>query len=361
MDFLTNGDFSSGLSDWTVTQGGSTAPTFDEASGGVIFGFGNNDVQNSDSISQGVDLTVGEEFSFTLTLSEVGPDLAYGGGGLTVDLVDANGSGTTNIGAVTVNHEETTTVTFTFTSPYEAADLVIRGQFASGTEDNYLLLDGLSLTTTSVACFVQGTMISTPSGLKGIEALKAGDLVNTLDNGPQEIRWIGTTSVNFDGRPANSKLRPVLIRASALGDGVPSVDMRVSRQHRLLVSSAIAERMFGSPQVLIPAFRLLGLPNIELDTETKEINYLHLMLDQHQIIWADGAPSESFFYDAHGIRFLPCEIREEIELLFPELVSGKKIYAPVRIIPPRNRQKMFVERHITNRRHVLSDPSFALA
>ena len=360
MELLTNGDFSSGLSDWAVTQGGPTAPAFDAATGGIIFGFGNNDVQNSDSISQQVELTTGEEFTFTLTLSEVGPDVAFGGGGLTIDLVDAAGSGVTNLGSVTVGHEETTTVTFTFTSPYDAADLVIRGQFAFGTADNFLLLDDISLTGASLPCFVQGTKISTPTGPKVIDGLKAGDLVNTVDDGPQEIKWIGKRSVTLGGAATNSKLRPIVIRAGALGPGVPNVDMRVSRQHRLLVSSAIAERMFGMPQVLVPAVRLLDLPNVEIDMEVQKIDYLHLMFDRHQVIWADGAPTESFFFDIHGVQSLPRDMRQEIEMLFPELVSGEKTYQPARVIPLGKRQKKLVERHVINRRHLLSDRSFGL-
>lgn len=353
LTILTNGDFSSGLSDWTVTGAGPTAPTADAASGGVIFGFGNNDVQNGDSITQTVNLTAGEEYTLTVTLSEVGPALAYGGGGLTIDLEDNASSGFTNIGSVLVNHEQTNTVTFTFTSPYDSANLIIRGQFAFGTTDNYLLLDDVVLTPTSVPCFTRGTMICAPAGPKPIETLKIGDLVETLDNGPQAIRWIGTSPISLKGRSSSCKLRPIIIRACALGSGVPNVDMRVSRQHRMLVSSKIAERMFNVAQVLIPAVRLLILPNVEIDETVQEIDYVHLVFDQHQVIWADGAPTESFFLGPEGMKSLNREAREEIKALFPKFGTGDAEYEPARVIPVGTKQKRLIERHASNAQDLL--------
>ncbi len=354
MTLLTNGDFSSGLSGWTVTGAGSTAPTADSETGGVIFGFGNNDVQDQDQISQDVALVAGEEYSFTITLSEVGPDLNYGGGGLTIDLYDQASSGFTNIGSVVVQHEETNTATFTFISPYDASTLIIRGQFAFGSQDNYLLLDDLALTPTNVACFTRGSMIDTPSGPKAIETLKAGDLVDTLDHGPVAISWIGSSRVNFANYSRSGKLRPIVIRAGAFGHGMPKVDMRVSRQHRMLVSSKIAKRMFNVSEVLIPAARLLSLPGVEIDEETQEVEYLHLMFDQHQVIWADGAPTESFFFGPQAIKSLQREAREELEALFPELVSGHAVYEAARIIPELKRQKKLIERHASNEQALLS-------
>jgi len=349
---LTNGDFSNGLDDWEVTQGGATAPTADPATGGVIFGSGANDVQNTDSISQSVELTAGEEFSLTLTLSQIG---ASGGGALTIDLIDNNSSGTMNIGTISAFSGESNTVTFTFDSPFDSAVLLIRGQFAFGGEDSFLLLDDIDLSSTSAVCFTKGTMIQPPTGTRLIETLKVGDLVETLDRGPQAIRWIGTTSVRSLDNPARYKLRPILIRAGALGAGLPNVDMRVSRQHRMLVSSKIAERMFDVPQVLVPAVRLLALDNVEIDHEVKEVEYLHFIFDQHEIIWANGAPAESLFLGQGALNTLQPEAREELKALFPELLLEETVYEPVRNIPRPKRQKRLIERHVCNAQHIVSN------
>lgn len=52
-------------------------------------------------------------------------------------------------------------------------------------------MTGSRQTSNFAVCFTAGTMIATPDGERAIETLKVGDLVETLDNGPQAIRWIG--------------------------------------------------------------------------------------------------------------------------------------------------------------------------
>jgi Ca2+-binding RTX toxin-like protein len=46
------------------------------------------------------------------------------------------------------------------------------------------------LFSAGIPCFTTGTMIRTPHGDVRIEELAIGDLVCTLDNGPQPLRWI---------------------------------------------------------------------------------------------------------------------------------------------------------------------------
>ena len=77
-------------------------------------------------------------------------------------------------------------------------------------------------------CFAQGTWVTTPSGQVPIEELAAGDMVVTMDHGPQPIRWIGSSK-----RPATGNMAPILIRKGALGN---TRDLRVSPQHRMLLS-----------------------------------------------------------------------------------------------------------------------------
>ena len=64
------------------------------------------------------------------------------------------------------------------------------------------------------------------------EKLAAGDMVVTMDHGPQPIRWIGSSK-----RP-DRQLAPILIRKGALGN---TRDLRVSPQHRMLLSGWQAE------------------------------------------------------------------------------------------------------------------------
>jgi len=79
-------------------------------------------------------------------------------------------------------------------------------------------------------CFVAGTLIRTTNGDRRVEDLAPGDLVETLDHGPQPIRWIGRASVSGKGEHA-----PVLFRAGGVIGNLN--DLRVSPQHRIVIRS----------------------------------------------------------------------------------------------------------------------------
>lgn len=97
-----------------------------------------------------------------------------------------------------------------------------------------------------IVCFAAGTMISTEKGDVAVQDLRKGDMVWTRDNGFQPLRWAGASHLNASDLAAKPKLLPIRIKAGALGVNMPSVDLVVSPQHRVLVRSAIAQRMFGA-------------------------------------------------------------------------------------------------------------------
>lgn len=144
----------------------------------------------------------------------------------------------------------------------------------------------ITVTINGVPCFVRGTCIDTPDGPRAVESLRAGDLVLTLDAGPQRIIWIGSDIAEGSGNDA-----PVLIREGALGN---RSDLYVSPQHRMLICDPISELHSAEPEVLVAAVHLLNGTTI-LRAPCEEVEYFHILLDQHQIIFAEGAPSESFF------------------------------------------------------------------
>ena len=86
----------------------------------------------------------------------------------------------------------------------------------------------------------------------------------------------------------------------------------------MLVKSKIAERMFGVSEVLIPAIKLVGMPGIYIDQDTDCVDYFHLLFDQHEIIFAEGAPTESLFTGPEALRSISPEARYEILQIFPE-------------------------------------------
>jgi len=154
--------------------------------------------------------------------------------------------------------------------------------------------------------------------------------------------------VSVDEMAANPKLRPVRIRPGALGPDLPKRSLLVSQQHRIVVSSRIVARMFGSNEVLVAAKKLLALPGIDLADDVAQVDYHHLLLDRHEIIFAEGIATESFYYGEGALKSLSSDKLEEIQIMFPDLLSSHVAMQPARLIPSPKRQKRFAERQLRN-------------
>lgn len=159
-------------------------------------------------------------------------------------------------------------------------------------------------------CFVTGTHIQTSAGEQKIEELSTGDMVVTMDHGLQPIRWIGHTT-----RTAQGKMAPILIEKNALGN---TRDLLVSPQHRVLIQGWQAELLFGAPEVLVPAKFLMSDQKIRRKSGG-DVCYYHILFDNHEIIFSEGIPSESFHPNSESISGFATECRDEILELFPEL------------------------------------------
>ena len=48
--------------------------------------------------------------------------------------------------------------------------------------------------------------------------------------------------------------------------------------------------MFGLNEILLAAIRLTDLPKIYFDTSVRNIEYIHFLLDDHAIVFAEDAP-----------------------------------------------------------------------
>lgn len=175
--------------------------------------------------------------------------------------------------------------------------------------------------TGNFVCFANGTRIRTDRGETPVEGLKPGDLVYTLDAGYQPICWIGSRALDPEMLRANPRLRPIHIRAGALAPGVPETDLILSPQHRLLLRSKIAQRLFGSREVLIPAVKLLALNGVSRLSELEGLSYWHILTPHHQVLIANGAPAESLYLGAQARVALGGEARAEIAALFPEILA----------------------------------------
>jgi hypothetical protein len=143
-----------------------------------------------------------------------------------------------------------------------------------------------------MACFVTGTHLSTPDGERRVEELAVGDLVATRD-GERRVAWIGARTYEAGMLEAEPWLRPVEIRRGALGRGLPRRDLRVSPEHAILIDG-----------VLVRAAALVNGRTIFHAPAASDVTYYHVELEnEHGILFAEGAPTESFRDEGSRVLF----------------------------------------------------------
>ncbi|MEL7464799.1 MAG: Hint domain-containing protein [Pseudomonadota bacterium] len=155
--------------------------------------------------------------------------------------------------------------------------------------------DEFTQDNTDVICFATGTLILTPFGERPIEELCAGDAVTTMDRTAARLLWVGAQNVSAATLSEHQNLRPIRIAAGALGTKTPSKELIVSPQHRLLASGPVVRRMFGEVQILVPAKALVGLPGVEATDGATAVRYHHICCENHEVVIANGAPTETFY------------------------------------------------------------------
>ena len=134
-------------------------------------------------------------------------------------------------------------------------------------------------------CFLRGTQIWTPSGERTIEDLQVNDLVVTSSGEAKPIQWVWRR--RFERQPGQEwaeKIVPIRVKRSALGPNTPHRDLYLSRYHCLYLDG-----------VLIPAVDLMNDSTIaRIDaTNLREIEYFHIKLERHSMIYAEGAACET--------------------------------------------------------------------
>lgn len=177
-----------------------------------------------------------------------------------------------------------------------------------------------------VICFTPGTQIDTPDGPRAVEELREGDLVQTRDNGAQEIRWIGQRRMSGARLFVMPELRPIRFSADALDVDRPDTDLLVSPEHRMLVRGPVAKALFNTPEVLVPARQLVNDSSVTVDLSVREVTYVHLLLSSHQIVWANGVETESFHPASASLSALTDEDRGRLLQQMPALESNPHSY-----------------------------------
>ncbi|SEQ37891.1 Hint domain-containing protein [Thalassovita taeanensis] len=304
--------------DWTnVFYGGAGDDLIDGAGGDdSLFGEDGNDTIWGGAGADVVDGGAGDD-----VLHVGSGDTATGGAGNDTFVLDTGNLGG---GTITIDGSETAEpggdtldfgglidwddVSYSNTDP---AALAGSATLADGTLVNFQNIESV------IICFTAGTRILTPFGPRPVETLRLGDQVVTRDNGVQPIRWVGKRQVEGHGTFA-----PIRFAPRSIGN---THELLVSPQHRMLHRSSMASLYFDSSEVLIPAKYMVNGTTIR-QHEQASVEYIHILFDQHEIVFAEGAASESFHPAQMGLEAISDPAREELFELFPELRGNPNGY-----------------------------------
>ncbi len=136
-----------------------------------------------------------------------------------------------------------------------------------------------------IVCFLKGTRIWTPDGESSVEDLRINDLVVTSSGEAKPVQWVwGRRFERQCGKEWGEEVAPIRIAQSALGPNTPHRDLFLSRYHCLYLDG-----------VLIPAVDLINNSTISRCSaaDVREIEYFHIKLQRHGVIYAEGAACET--------------------------------------------------------------------
>ncbi|WP_342076504.1 Hint domain-containing protein [Yoonia sp. SS1-5] len=301
------------------------------------------------TISEDIDGAGTETISGVVANNEPGAFAWLAGGYTVVDGVGA-GNGTLTIVQNTADGEGGYTWTYTFDSddPFLddlddgetlTLDFTIRVTDVSYTPGGGSTVNGTQVVDTHTVtitingrnevCFTPGTEIMTPSGPVLIENLRVGDMVLTRDNGAKPIRWIASAKVGHAYRRGNDNLEPIMIAAGAISPGVPAKDLVVSPQHRVLLTGQHCDLLFGEQAILASAKNLLNGDTIRHCGDAfADLEYWHMMFDDHEIVFANGCPTESLYFGDVATNTLPAAQLAELRHLFGNDHATTKLAFP---------------------------------
>jgi hypothetical protein len=285
------------------------------------------DFASGDTIGNGGTLEIGAGATVTGTIAFGGvngeikidgtslptdPTLAIGatiGGMVRGDVIDLTGIAYNTTNSAVLSGSDVLKVT----ENGQTYDLQLAGNFTGNTFNLAPDGSGTLIEEDNTPCYCRGTLILTDRGEVPVEELAIGDLVMTVSGEAKPIKWIGMRS--YDGRFIRGQrdVLPVVITAGALGEGIPARDLWVSPEHALYID-----------KLLVPAKLLVNGMTITQVAAVERLEYFHIELDPHDVIFAEGTPAETYIECDNRLMF---HNAAEYTALYPETAPCQP-YAP---------------------------------
>lgn len=169
------------------------------------------------------------------------------------------------------------------------------GSAGSGSGSSFGSASGYGSGSSGVRCFTRGTQILTTRGEVAVERLAVGAEIITA-NGPRPVKWIGCQTLKRNPAAAwHPRVLPVRVSRFAIDDSTPQRDVLVSQDHSLFIDGA-----------LIPVRHLVNGRSIRFDEAalaSDTLEYFHVELDTHEVIYAEGLAVESYLYSGGTVRW----------------------------------------------------------
>ncbi len=274
-NLVLNPGFETGnLDDWTVSDPQPENPDIGVDSQPLDVNSGSYGVfagNETSTLSQTIATTPGHTYTVSFDL-DVYASTAYDGG------FDATFGGQTVLKLV----EPAETDSFVkYTETIEATSANSQLEFTFTDPGGYFGFDDVSVTD-NAACFVRGTRLMASRGEIAIENLRIGDSLLTHSGAERQVRWVGHRAIDARRHREPAAVWPIRIQSGAFAEQRPSRDLWVSPGHAVYFEG-----------VLIQAEKLVNGTSV-LQMPLDRVEYWHVELDAHDIVLAEGLPSESY-------------------------------------------------------------------
>ncbi|WP_299623112.1 Hint domain-containing protein [uncultured Tateyamaria sp.] len=183
----------------------------------------------------------------------------------------------------------------------------------------------------TIFCFAAGTRIATPAGEVTVEALAIDDMIRTADGRGVAVKWVGVQTLRSASPGLGSEV--VRIAAGALGPDMPNRDLVVTSDHGMIIDDMVI-----NASALVNGSTIDWVSTAQVQGGFK---VYHIETEGHEVILANGAPSETFIDCAGRAAFE--NYGEYIELygyerLIPEMPRIR--IAAQRMVPADIRERL---------------------